>query len=70
MTEIVSLTFVDSQSKELVLHILASGCSIEKAEVDSVRIVEIGHYFGWSCLILLELVSFEGEEKDRRDVYK
>ena len=61
------LTFVHCEGEQLVLHVFTCGGSIEETQVDAWRVVEIGHYFGGSRLIFLELVAFEGQEDDRRD---
>ena len=67
MSRVVMLTFVHCDGEQLVLHIFTCSGSIKETQVDAWRVVEISHNFSGSCLVFLELVAFEGEEKDRRD---
>ena len=67
MTRVVVLTFVHSEGEQLVLHVFTCGSPVKETQIYARWVVEIGHNFGGSCLVFLELVAFEGEEDDWRD---
>ena len=62
----IVLTSVDNHCEKSVFHLSVSRCSEKEVKINFVRIVKIGHYFCRPYLWFFELVSFEGQEKNRR----
>lgn len=62
------LPFVDCNCEELVLHILTSRSAQKETQVYIRRVMKICQHFSGSCIEFLELISFESEEKNRRQL--